>query len=76
MSIKTIKLRVKSETPHFFKRIRNWAIIAGALSAFLITLPVSWPAWIISGLSLVVAICTAAAGTSQLTTADTELAKK
>ncbi len=71
-----IKQRAKSETPHFFRKIRNWAIVAGALSAFLITLPVSWPAWVTSVLTLVVAICTATAGTSQLTTTDAELTKK
>lgn len=74
--ITKIKQRAKSETPHFFKKLRNWAIVAGALAAFLITIPVTWPAWVASGLSLIVAVSTTVAGTSQLTTTDNELSKK
>ncbi len=75
MKAKTIKDRAKSKTPSFFKKIRNWAVIVGAVAAFALTLPIGWPAWAISGLSLIVALSSATAGTSQLTTTDTELSK-
>ena len=76
MKAKVIRDRAKSGTPSFFKKLRNWTIVTGAVAAFAITLPVSWPAWVISGLSLIIALCSAAAGTSQLTTVDSELSKK
>ena len=69
-TIGTIKKRLKSETPPFFQKIRNWAMVTGALAGFLITLPVGWPVWVTSGLTLVAALCAAVAGTSQLTTTE------
>jgi len=72
-SIKLIGKRLKSETPDFFKKLRNWALIIGALTGALSSLPVTWPAWVVAVFTLIIAICSSVAGTSQLTTSDNKL---
>lgn len=40
----TIKNRILAHTPSFFKRVRNVALILGAVSATILTAPVALPA--------------------------------
>jgi hypothetical protein len=67
---------MNSETPGFFKTLRNGAIIIGAIAAALLSLPVAWPAWMVTFFTLIITFCSSIAGTSQLTTSDRELSKE
>lgn len=45
--LKTIRERLKSETPKFWKTIRNWMIAIGGLGAALGALPDDQTAWLL-----------------------------
>lgn len=45
---KNIKRRMKAETPPFWKTVRNIAIAVGAVSATVLTAPITLPAAIIT----------------------------
>lgn len=44
----TIKERMVSPTPKFFKKIRNISLILGSISSVILTAPISLPAGIIT----------------------------
>lgn len=46
--IKEVFKRSKASTPKFFKRLRNWSLILGAVSVGIITSPVALPATLIT----------------------------
>ncbi len=74
-TVELIEKRIKSKTPPFFKKLRNWSIIVGAIAGTLSTFPITWPAWVTSFFTLVTAFCTAIAGTSQLTSSESMIKK-
>lgn len=67
-----ISNRIKSESPQFFKTLKQIAYTVGASSVAVITANTTFslalPATLITILSYVIAVCVAIAGTSQLTT--------
>ncbi len=71
-----ISKRATADTPELFARIRNIAIIVAAIAGVLLSLPVTWPAWVVSALTLIVAVCSSIAGTSQLTVKDNDLSNE
>ena len=62
--------RIKSDTPTFWKKVRNTAIVVGAGAGLLLSLPVTLPVATAGLLTNVVIVCTTIAGTSQLTKTD------
>lgn len=70
----TLIERATSETPPFFKRLRNWAgIVAGAATGAAL-LPI--PGWAKLACTIIAAICGGIAGTSQLGTTNKQLSQK
>jgi hypothetical protein len=57
--------RVAAPTPSFFKTIRNWGLVLGAIGGTLITVPVALPAWLLAAAKVLVVAGTVAAGISQ-----------
>ncbi len=57
--------RLVSETPSYWKKIRNWSAILASVGAVVLTLPVSLPAVIITGAGYAVAVGTVVATVSQ-----------
>jgi hypothetical protein len=60
----SIMERLIAPTPNFFKTIRNWGIVLGALGGTLITVPVSLPAWLLVVAKVFTVAGTVAAGVS------------
>ena len=67
--MKTQKLnvleRVTAPTPNFFKTIRNWGLVLGALGGTLIAVPVALPAWLLAAAKVLVVAGSVAAVVSQ-----------
>lgn len=57
--------RIFSDTPKFFKRIRNIGLVLTAVSGVILTAPVSLPAIIITGAGYMATAGLAAAAISQ-----------
>jgi len=73
--LKTANERLHSDTPNFFKKLRNWAGIIGGAAAGAATLPLL-PNWARIALAVIAAICGGIAGASALTTTDKQLSQK
>ena len=69
--MKSIYKRLKAETPHFFKALRNLAFTVGGSALAVIaangTMELGLSVDILSTIKTVIAVCVAVAGTSQLT---------
>lgn len=67
----TVKERWTSNSPAFFKGLKNFALQLGgaalAVIAINATLPISLPTSVITIASYIVAVCSAVAGTAKLT---------
>lgn len=74
--IKILTKRLKSNSPKLFRRITNGALIIGAASGLVLTLPISLPVWATIALTLVVGISTGLAGSSKLTIEDEVVIEK
>ena len=61
----TVLERATAPTPNFFKTIRNWGLVLGALGGTLITVPVALPAWLLAAAKVLVVAGSVAAGISQ-----------
>jgi hypothetical protein len=57
--------RVVAPTPKFFKTIRNWGIVLGALGGTLVAAPVTLPAWLLAAAKALIVAGSVAAGVSQ-----------
>lgn len=57
--------RVQSPTPKFFKKLRNIGLILGAISASILTAPVTLPAVIISVAGYLTVACGVISAVSQ-----------
>ncbi len=66
----TIKQRVKSPTPLFFKKLRNTGMVLAAISASLFAAPVALPALLIKIAGYLAVAGTVAATVSQTVTVD------
>ncbi len=64
----TLKERILSPTPNFFKKIRNAAILLAAVSTTLLTAPVALPAIIIQVAGYVAVSAAVATAISQTVT--------
>ena len=62
--------RAKAPTPKFFKKLRNIGIALAAISAAIVTAPVSFPAGIITAAGYLGVAGAVATTVSQLTTAE------
>lgn len=62
---KSILERFGGPTPNFFKTIRNWGIVLGAIGGTLVTVPVALPSWLIALAKMLVVAGSVAAGVSQ-----------
>lgn len=68
----TLKDRIVSPTPKFFKKIRNIALILGSISSVILTAPISLPTGIVA-LAGYLAVASGIAGAvSQVTTKSEE----
>ena len=66
----TLKKRIQSPTPGFFKKIRKWGIITAALGGALITAPIGLPAFLVSFGGYLTVAGAVATAVSQAATAD------
>ena len=66
----TLKKRITSPTPGFFKKIRKWGILVAAVGGALITAPVTLPSIIVSVAGYLVVAGAVATAVSQAATAD------
>ena len=65
-----VKERWNSKTPKFWKKVQRIGILAGAVGAALVSVPVTLPAVIITGAGYLIAAGTVTAALSQLTVED------
>ena len=63
----TIKERMQSPTPTFFKKVRNIGLILASISATLLTAPVALPAVVLKVAGYVAVGATVASAVSQST---------
>jgi uncharacterized membrane protein HdeD (DUF308 family) len=71
----SIKQRVQSPTPNFFKKIRNIGLILAAVGGAIITAPVALPAVIVNIAGYLAVAGGIASAISQATTAQDDSAK-
>lgn len=64
----TLKERVKSPTPRFFRKVRNIGLILAAMSATIITAPIALPAVVIEIAGYLAVAGSVASAISQTTT--------
>lgn len=57
--------RASAPTPKFFKTIRNWGLVLGALGGTLVAAPVALPAWLLAAAKVLIVAGSVAAGVSQ-----------
>lgn len=62
--------RATSPTPPFWKQVRKYSLIIGGITAGLLTLPVSLPAAVVTGATILGSIAGTAAAVAQLTKDD------
>jgi hypothetical protein len=62
---KSVLERVAAPTPKFFKTIRNWGLVLGALGGTLVAAPVALPAWLLAAAKALIVAGSVAAGVSQ-----------
>lgn len=67
---KSVMERIGAPTPSFFKTIRNWGIVLGAIGGTLVTVPVALPAWLLGAAKILVVAGSVAAGVSQTAVRD------
>lgn len=67
---KSVMERIGTPTPNFFKAIRNWWIVLGAIGGTLVTVPVALPAWLLGVAKVLVVAGSVAAGVSQTAVKD------
>jgi hypothetical protein len=60
-----IKQRIKSPTPPFFKKIRNWGLTVAAVGTTVLAAPVALPAVVLKVASYLAVAGTVASGISQ-----------
>ena len=68
----TIKDRMVSPTPKFFRRIRNAALLLGAVSSVILTAPVTLPAGLVAIAGYLAVASGIAGAISQATIKDRE----
>ncbi len=68
--IQEIKKRLKSPTPHFFRKLRNIGIVVAAVATTVLTAPVALPAIVIKIAGYLVVAATAISVASQATKED------
>lgn len=74
--VNLIMSRFSSESPTFFKKIRNWSFVIGLVAATVLALPVSLPTWGVTLITLVIGVCTGISGGSTITTKDEKIIKE
>lgn len=72
----SIKQRVQSPTPNFFKKIRNIGLILAAVGGAIITAPVTLPAVVVNIAGYLAVAGGIASAISQATTAQDDVVKK
>ena len=70
--MKELIKRWQSDTPTFWKKVRNTAVSVGVIGGVILTLPVSLPAATVGFITNVVIVCAAIAPTAQCTIKPTE----
>ena len=68
----TIKDRMVSPTPKFFRKVRNAALLTGAISSVILTAPVSLPAVLVTFAGYLAVASGIAGALSQATIKDRE----
>ncbi len=68
LDLKSLKKRIKSETPDFWVKVRNIMVGVGVVSTAIVAAPVALPATLVSLASYGIAIGSVGAALSQLTT--------
>ncbi len=68
--MENLKERWEAKTPKFWKKVQRIGLVAGALGAALVAVPVALPAAIITGAGYLIAAGTVTAALSQLTVED------
>jgi len=71
----SIKQRVQSPTPNFFKKIRNIGLILAAIGGAIITAPVALPAVVVNVAGYLAVAGGIASAISQATTAQDDVVK-
>ena len=66
----TIKQRMKSPTPKFFKKIRNVGLTLAAISAAIFAAPVALPAAVVQAAAYLAVAGSVASAVSQATTTE------
>ncbi len=74
--VKLVFARFSSRQPAFFIKLRNWSFWIGLLAAITLLIPVTYPVYITSALTIIVGVCTGLTGGSSLTTKDEKIIKK
>lgn len=72
----SIKQRVQSPTPNFFKKIRNIGLILAAVGGAIITAPITLPAVVVNIAGYLAVAGGIASAISQSTTAQDDSAKR
>lgn len=68
----TIKERMVSPTPKFFRKVRNAALVMGAISSVILTAPVGLPAGLVTIAGYLAVASGIASALSQATITDRE----
>lgn len=72
----SIKQRVQSPTPNFFKKIRNIGLILAAVGGAIITAPIALPAVVVNIAGYLAVAGGIASAVSQATTSSDDATKK
>lgn len=72
----TLKERIQSPTPSFFKKVRNIALILAAVSASILTAPVALPAIVVHVAGYIGVGATVASFVSQAVTGEKTTKKR
>jgi hypothetical protein len=72
----TIKQRVQSPTPRFFKKVRNAGLVLAAISATILAAPIALPAVVTQTAGYLAVAATAASAVSQTTSGGKRTAKR
>lgn len=68
----TLKERWNAKTPKFWKKVRNFAIVAGTVAGVILAAPITLPAAVITAAGYLATAGTVAATLSQLTVEDSK----
>ena len=67
LTLSNLNRRAKAKTPPFWKKVRNIALMVGAVAGGVLTLPISLPAAIITAATVVASVAGTAATVAEFT---------